>query len=122
MDMDSNLVNLAIDAIRTPEQWQRVLQHIMAVTGAPAAMITLRDSATCQIVNDDALEREYHSPMISGFPPHAVTFYLNELRTIDPWAVAQRMHPPFIPVAMSQICPPGTIQDTRFFSWLAGLV
>lgn len=119
--MDPKLIELAVSAANKPEQWQRVLRHIMSVTGAPAAMITLRDAKTCYIVNDDALEHEYHSPLIAGFPQKAITFYLNELRTIDPWAEAQRTHYPHTPVLMSKVCPPQNLIDTRFFSWLDSL-
>lgn len=116
--LDAQLVRLALQAVRFPDKWQKLLQHIMAVTPAKAAIITLRDRKTCQIVNDDALEREYHSPLIQGFPLEAVTYYLEELRTIDPWAEAQIAHHPHRPTIMSRICHPAKAKDRRFFNWL----
>lgn len=116
--MDQKLVLQAVEAIQNPAKWERVLQHIMSATGAKAAMITLRDGKTCQIVNDDALERDFHSPLIQGFPIEAVVYYLQELRTIDPWAEAQISHYPQRPLLMSQICNPDEVPDQRFFSWL----
>lgn len=116
--LDSDLVRLAFQAVRNPDKWQQVLQHIIDVTPAKAAIITLRDRKTCQIVNDDALEREYHSPLIQGFPLEAVVYYLEELRTIDPWAAAQVTHHPHKPIIMSTICHPAKTRDRRFFDWL----
>lgn len=115
---DSALAHETLAAIKNPEKWQRVLQHIMNETGAKAAMITLRDSKTCQIIRDDALESEYHSPLICGFSMPAVVFYLEQLRAIDPWADAQLVHYPARPLLMSAICPPDSLEDTRFFDWL----
>ncbi|MDO6732837.1 hypothetical protein Q4577_22740 [Marinovum sp. 2_MG-2023] len=116
--LDSELVRLVFQAVRNPEKWQQVLQHVIGVTPAKAAIITLRDRKTCQIVNDDALEREYHSPLIQGFPLEAVVYYLEELRTIDPWAAAQVSHHPHLPTIMSTICHPAEASDRLFFDWL----
>lgn len=116
--LDPKLVKLAFQAVRNPTKWQQVLQHIIDVTPAKAAIITLRDRKTCQIVNDDALEREYHSPLIQGFPLEAVAYYLEELRAIDPWAAAQVGHHPHRPTIMSTLCHPAKAVDRRFFDWL----
>jgi len=117
-NLDEGLIKFAFQAVRKPEKWQQVLQHIISVTPAKAAIITLRDRKTCQIVNDDALEREYHSPLIQGFPIDAVIYYLEKLRTIDPWAAAQVAHHPHRPTLMSTICHPARAKDRRFFDWL----
>lgn len=117
--LDRELVKLAFQAVRFPERWQQLLQHIIDITPAKAAIITLRDKATCQIVNDDVLEREFHSPLIQGFPLEAVVYYIEELRTIDPWAKAQIHHHPHRPTIMSTICHPDDADDRRFFDWLA---
>lgn len=116
--LDKELVRLSFQAVREPGKWQQVLHHIISVTPAKAAIITLREKATCQIVNDDALEREYHSPLIQGFPLEAVVHYINELRTIDPWAAAQVECHPHRPTIMSKICHPTEVADRRFFDWL----
>ena len=116
--MDEKLVMLSVEAIQDPEKWQRVLQHIMHSTQAKAAMITLRDGRSCQIVNDDELESKFHSPLIQGFSYDAVVYYLQELRTIDPWAEAQKTHYPQRPILMSRVCNPDDVPDQRFFSWL----
>lgn len=116
--MDDRLVLLSLEAISDPEKWRRVLQYMMQATGAKAAIITLRDGKNCQIVNDDTFEREYHSPLICGFPLEAIVYYLQELRTIDPWAEAQMTHYPKRPMLMSEVCPPDRVADQRFFSWL----
>ena len=84
-------------------------------------MITLRDAKTCQIVDDVALETTFHSPMICGFTMESAAYYLQELRTIDPWADAQRQHYPFRPTLMSTICSPATMPDNKFFRWLTDL-
>lgn len=118
MNVDAELVRLAFQAVRAPHKWQSVLQHVIKVTPAAAAIITLRDKKTCQIVNDDALEAEYHSPLIQGFDLDAVVFYLTELRTIDPWAKAQTQVYPHIPTVMSRVLDPRTATDRRFFDWL----
>lgn len=117
-DLDAKFVSLAMDAIRDSEKWQRALEHIMHVTGAKAAMITLRDKKNCQIVNDDILEKEYHSPLICGFSYDGVVFYLQNLRAIDPWAEAQITHYPHRPTIMSEVCNPDTVADQEFFKWL----
>ena len=117
--LDGKLFELVLKAIRNPERWDRVLQHILAVTDAKAGIITLRDRKTCQIVNDNALEEKYHSPLIQGFNFEAVAYYLEKLVAIDPWAAAQRTHYPHRPMLMSSICPVGSVKDTRFFDWLA---
>lgn len=119
--MDDKLIHLAMEAIREPLKWQRVLEHLMEAVPAKAAIITLRDGKTCQIVNDLALEQEYHSPLICGFSLETIVYYLQELRTIDPWADAQKVHYPGRPLLMSRICPPRTTPDQRFFSWLRDL-
>lgn len=118
-EIDAELVKLAFQAVRTPHRWQNLLRHLIDATPAQAAIITLRDKKTCQIVNDDALEREYHSPLIQGFSLEAVTYYLEELRTIDPWAAAQIQHYPHHPTVMSRVVDPRTHKDRRFFDWLA---
>lgn len=118
--MDAHLVSLCISAVRDVQKWKRVLEHIMHETQSPAAIITLRDKRTCYIVNDDVLEAEHHSPLICGFPPDQVEFYLEKLRTIDPWAEAQQLHYPFQPTLMSEICDPDEVEDQRFFDWLNG--
>ncbi len=117
-ELDGALVKLAFQAVRSPQQWQKLLKHLIDVTPASAAIITLRDKKTCQIVNDNALEQEYHSPLIQGFSLEAVTYYLEELRTIDPWAKAQIRHYPHRPTVMSKVMDPRTADDRRFFDWL----
>ncbi|WP_306046594.1 hypothetical protein [Nioella sp. MMSF_3534] len=123
MSIDPELVRLAFQAVKDPRKWENLLRHLISVTPAKAAIITLRDKKTCQIVNDDALEAEYHSPLIQGFDFKAVAFYMTELRTIDPWAKAQIQAYPHIPTVMSRIVDPRTASDRRFFEWLerAGL-
>lgn len=116
--LDREIVASAIQAIRQPSEWEQLLEQIIKKTPAKAAIITLRDKDTCQIVNDDALEREYHSPLICGFPLEAVVYYITELRTIDPWAEFQRTHYPYRPTIMSKVCPPESSKDQRFFNWL----
>jgi hypothetical protein len=108
-------------AVRNLSDWQGVLAHMMTVTGAKAAMITLRDAKTCQIVDDVALETTFHSPLICGFTIESAAYYLQELRTIDPWADAQRLHYPFRPTLMSTVCGPASMPDNKFFKWLADL-
>jgi hypothetical protein len=117
--LDGKLFDLLFKAIRNPDRWDRVLQHILAVTDAKAGIITLRDRKTCQIVNDNALEEKYHSPLIQGFTSEAVAYYLEKLAATDPWAEAQRSHHPHHPVLMSSICPVESVADTQFFDWLA---
>lgn len=118
--LDKKFVTLTMQAIREPEKWSHVLRYLIDVVGAKAAIITLRDRGNCQIINDDALVTKYHSPLIEGFSFEAITFYLTELRTIDPWAEAQIHHYPFHPTLMSRICPPEKLENTRFFDWLSG--
>ncbi len=120
-DIMPGLASKAVDAIRDPDRWGDALDHIIANTSACAAIITLRDKKTCQIVNDADLERAYHSPLIRGFPMEAVVYYLTELRTIDPWAEYQRVHYPHRPTVMSRVCPPDDHRDRRFFDWLNSL-
>lgn len=115
------LAQKAVDAIRDPDHWGEVLDDIIANTSAAAAIITLRDKKTCQIANDNDLERTFHSPLIRGFPMEAVVYYLTELRTIDPWAEYQRVNYPHRPTVMSRVCPPERNADQRFFDWLRGL-
>lgn len=107
-----------MDAIQDPLKWGEVLDIIMRMTGAKGAIITLRDKQNCQIVNDVELEQTYHSPLIRGFSVDAVTHYLTNLRTIDPWAEFQRKYYPHRPVQMSKVCPQETVPDRRFFDWL----
>ena len=97
-DILPGLAQRAVRAIREPDAWADVLDHIVENTGAAAAIITLRDKKTCQIVNDRDLEQAYHSPLICGFPMEAVVYYLTELRTIDPWAEFQRSHYLSLPI------------------------
>lgn len=118
--MDEQLALLLIDAVQAPDKWPRVLHHVMAQTGAKAAMITLRDGKTCQIIDDRELEAQFHSPLIRGFSLDAVCHYLQELRTIDPWAAAQQVDYPSRPLLMSSVCAPEACPDQRFFSWLKG--
>ena len=107
-----------MDAIQDPEKWGDVLDMIMRMTGAKAAIITLRDKQTCQIVNDVELEQKFHSPLIRGFSTDAIIHYLTNLRTIDPWAEFQRTCYPYRPVQMSRLCPQDSVADQRFFEWL----
>jgi hypothetical protein len=90
----------------------------MSVTGVKAAMITLRDKKTCQIINDVSLENQYHSPLIRGFSTDHILYYLTQLRTIDPWAEKQKTYYPHRPIKMSDICPVENAPDRRFFDWL----
>ncbi len=112
------LVMKIMRAIDNSDQWGALLETIMNATGVKAAMITLRDKKTCQIVNDVSLEQQYHSPLIRGFSTEHVVYYLTQLRTIDPWAEKQRTHYPHRPIKMSDICPVETVPDRRFFDWL----
>ena len=105
-------------AIQDPAKWADVLDFIIAKTGAKAAIITLRDKPTCQIVNDTELEQKFHSPLIRGFSTEAIIHYLTNLRTIAPWAAFQRTYYPYRPVQMTKVCPPSTVKDTCFFEWL----
>lgn len=110
-----------VEAIREPEKWGDVLDQIIATTPACAAIITLREKKTCQIVNDRDLEANYHSPLIRGFSEEAVGYYLMELREIDPWAEFQKSFYPFRPMLMSAAKPPEADPGNRFFQWLQGL-
>lgn len=109
-----------MDAIQDSAKWGDALDTMMKVTGAKAAIITLRDKSNCQIVNDVELEQKFHSPLIRGFSTEAIVHYLTNLRTIDPWAEFQRTHYPHRPVQMSKVCPQSAVPDTRFFDWLGG--
>lgn len=110
-----------VEAIWTPTAWGAVLDSIIESTPACAAIITLRDKKTCQIVNDVDLEASYHSPLVRGFEEEAVIYYLSDLREIDPWAKCQRIHYPFRPTLMSAVKAPETEPDNRFYQWLNGL-
>lgn len=110
-----------MDAVRDPSKWGDTLELIMEMSGAKAAIITLRDKQTCQIVNDLELEQKYHSPLIRGFPMDAIVHYLTHLRTADPWADFQRTYYPHRPLQMSRVCPRESVPDQRFFTWLADL-
>lgn len=121
MGFDPKLPIHLMAAVRDFSNWRNVLQHLMSATGAKAAMITLRDRKTCQIVNDVALERTFHSPLICGFKMESVAYYLQELRTIDPWAEAQKLHYPFKPTLMSTVCNSSAMPDNKFFIWLGNL-
>ncbi|MCV6592363.1 MAG: hypothetical protein OIF48_05380 [Silicimonas sp.] len=115
------LAGRTVNAIRDPEAWGDVLEHILENTDFCGAIITLRDKKTCQIVNDRDLESKFHSPLIRGFTTEAVVYYLTELRTIDPWAEYQRFNYPFRPTIMSRVCPPEGQSGQRFFEWLNNL-
>lgn len=121
MELDEKLVTLAMRAIQNEEKWYLLLQHIVETTDAKAAIITLRDKRTCQIVNDEALMQDYHSPLIYGFLPEQAMYYLQNLTDKDPWAEAQISHYPFQPTIMSDVCPPDEVEDRRFFDWLNDL-
>ena len=121
LKIDPKLATKAMVAIRDLSGWQDVLQHMMLSTGAKAAMITLRDAKTCQIVNDVALETTFHSPLVCGFTMESAAYYLQQLRTIDPWAEAQRQHYPFQPTLMSTVCDPASMPENKFFEWLSTL-
>lgn len=122
MSTNSHIVDAVassvVHAIRDPENWSDVLDSIIANSPACAAIITLRDKKTCQIVNDQDIERQFHSPLVRGFELEEVGYYLTELRTIDPWAERQKTSYPFHPTLMSRICPPENYQSNRFFEWL----
>jgi len=110
-----------VEAIWSPDKWGDVLDGIIETTPACAAIITLRDKKNCQIVNDQQLERTYHSPLIRGFSMESVGYYLTELRALDPWAEYQRTNYPFRPMLMSAACPPEKYPGNRFFEWLKRL-
>jgi len=116
--VDQRIIDLTFRAIRLPEEWESVLQYIIKTTPAKAAIITLRDGKTCQIVDDNALVQQHHSPLIVGFSPEGVHYYLKELRTIDPWAAAQKKYYPRRPLLMSKVCHPESVGDQKFFKWL----
>ncbi|SIS85891.1 hypothetical protein SAMN05421759_104359 [Roseivivax lentus] len=118
---DKTLPLKLMEAIKEPQKWGEVLETIMRITGAKAAIITLRDKQTCQIVNDVELEEKFHSPLIRGFTTEAIVHYLTNLRTIDPWAEFQRTYYPHRPVQMSTVCPKDSVEDQRFFEWLSEL-
>ena len=118
---DPKLPAKLMAAVRDFSSWQGVLQHLRYATDAKAAMITLRDKKTCQIVNDIALERTFHSPLVCGFSIESAAYYLQKLRTIDPWAEAQRHHYPFRPTLMSAVCNPSDMPKNEFFKWLDDL-
>jgi len=110
-NIDKRFISLCFDAVAQPSKWKRVLEHMMQMTGSPAAMITLRDASTCQIVDDQALIDQFHSPLICGFREEAVKYYLGSLSTIDPWAEAQTSNRPYRPVLMSNICMAEDLYD-----------
>ncbi|MEL6960365.1 MAG: hypothetical protein AAGL89_15580 [Pseudomonadota bacterium] len=110
-----------IEAIEDPEKWGDVLDWIIETTPVKGAIITLRDKVNAQIVNDHALEQKFHSPLIRGFDQEAIVYYLTELRTIDPWAAFQKNHYPHLPMQMSKVCPPETVKEQRFLTWLRGV-
>lgn len=115
---EKELLNALMGAIQDAQKWGDVLEIIMNMTGAKAAIITLRDKYTCQIVNDVELEARYHSPLIRGFSTDAIVHYLTNLRTIDPWAEYQRTSYPYRPTQMSKVCPKDSVPGSRFFDWL----
>lgn len=115
------LKSKVIEAVWDSEKWGEVLDQIIMSTPACAAIITLREKRTCQIVNDVELEAHYHSPLIQGFSLEAVQYYLTELREIDPWAECQRTHYPFRPMLMSAVKAPESAPYNRFFNWLNDL-
>lgn len=120
-NVNGHFAKLLLDATTAHDRWADVLEFIIENTPACAAIITLRDKETCQIVNDVSLEAEHHSPLIQGFSLETVGYYLTELRTIDPWAQVQRTNYPHHPMLMSTVCAPGSMPDNRFFKWLNGL-
>ncbi|MEM9852858.1 MAG: hypothetical protein AAF841_00250 [Pseudomonadota bacterium] len=115
------LAKKVMNAIADPDQWAAVLDHILEVTPACAAIITLREKTTCQIVDDRDLEARFHSPLIRGFPTNEVAHYLQNLRKLDPWANAQRTNHPHRPTLMSTLSAPADDPRNPFFQWLTGL-
>ncbi|PTV96088.1 hypothetical protein C8J27_103421 [Rhodobacter aestuarii] len=116
--MDEKLVLLAMEAINDSQKWSQVLAHMMTATGAKAAIITLRDGKTCQIVDDEALLTEYHSPLVCGFSIQAIAHYMQNLRTRDTWADVQCTHYPERPMLMSRVFDPASAPDQSFFEWV----
>lgn len=117
-DAQSDLSQRLVSAIKDPQKWGDVLECIITITGAQAAIITLRHKDTCQIVNDVELEQKFHSPLVRGFSNEAIAYYLNTLRTIDPWAACQKQKYPYLPMQMSTVLSKDSIADSRFFDWL----
>jgi hypothetical protein len=116
---DPLLAKLLIQSIPDLLKWQDVLKHVMSTTGAKAAMITLRDGKTCQLVDDVEIQSKFHSPLVCGFNIESVEYYLKELRERDPWADTQRHYYPFKPILMSTVCNPIDHPQDAFFTWLA---
>lgn len=116
--IDTSLVKAIIEAAGNSEKWGGLLKLIVEKSNACAAIVTLRNGQTCQIINDRDLEQDYHSPLIFGFSDEAVGYYMTTLRTSDPWAEAQRQQYPFHPRLMSTIRHPEAEPNNQFFRWL----
>ncbi len=115
--LDSALVTEIIAAIDDQARWRRVLAAILGLTGAKAAIITLRENKTCQIVDDVQLQQEHHSPFVEGFELERVAYYVYNLRMKDVWADAQVDHRPIVPTQMSTLVSSEEFAKTELGQW-----
>lgn len=116
-DLNGRLVSEVVAAIDDEGGWKRVLGVILDLTGAKAAIITLRENRTCQIVDDAQLQQEHHSPFVEGFELERVAYYIYNLRQKDVWADAQISHRPFIPTRMSTLVSSEEFGQTELGQW-----
>lgn len=116
---NSMLIAALIGAIEDETKWKQVLRVILDMTGAKAAIITLRENTTCQIVDDVQLQKEHHSPFVEGFTLEKVAYYIYNLRQQDAWANAQITHRPLVPTQMSRLVSSEEFEKTELGQWCA---
>jgi len=115
--LDATLVAEIVGAIDDQDRWKRVLRTILDRTGARAAIITLRENRTCQIVDDMQLQALHHSPFVEGFELERVGYYIYNLRQKDIWADAQIDRRPLLPTRMSTMVKSDIFAGTELGQW-----
>lgn len=115
----AKLERLLYKTVGSTAVWQGVLEEISNITGAPKAIIMLRDKQTAELYITKYIQIELESPMLFGFSEEQAFSYISHFYKFDPWTSIEKNHHPFVPYAMSSYLSISDLQKGDFWEWLA---
>lgn len=118
MEERKKLKELLYSTITKMDAWHDVLAEICSITGAPKAMITLRDKLTAELFVTQDVNIELESPMLFGLTQREVESYIRDYYHLDPWTLIERKTHPYAPYTMSSFLPIEKLKKMPFWQWI----
>ena len=107
---------LIFDTIPDVQNWGRVIEEVLNLTGAAKGILALRASRDA---NFRIPAKVLSSPLIVNFDLAYVESFIEHYAALDPWTPVEEAHPPVDPYPLSRYVDAASLKASEFWEWLA---